>query len=98
MIKRLASPAGREIEITFNGTKIVAHEGENLAAVLLAAGIGTTRKTPATGAPRAPFCLMGTCFDCLVEVEGENVQACMTTVREGMAVRQPQVPDGDENG
>ena len=34
------------------------------------------------------MCLMGVCFDCLVEVDGRpNVQACMVTVREGMRVR-----------
>ncbi|MEZ5620583.1 MAG: (2Fe-2S)-binding protein [Burkholderiaceae bacterium] len=38
-------------------------------------------------APRAPMCLMGVCFDCLVEIDGRpNVQACMVEVREGMRV------------
>jgi predicted molibdopterin-dependent oxidoreductase YjgC len=32
--------------------------------------------------------MMGACFECLVEIDGEeNVQACMTTVREAMTVR-----------
>jgi predicted molibdopterin-dependent oxidoreductase YjgC len=31
--------------------------------------------------------MMGACFDCLVEVDGRAVQACMTTVAPGMAVR-----------
>ena len=40
-----------------------------------------------TGEPRAPLCLMGVCFDCLVEVDGrQNVQSCMVDVREGMNV------------
>ena len=38
--------------------------------------------------PRGPFCMMGVCFDCLVEIDGvPNVQGCMTPVREGMQVR-----------
>jgi NADH dehydrogenase/NADH:ubiquinone oxidoreductase subunit G len=32
--------------------------------------------------------MMGVCFDCLVEVNGQpNVQACMTQARDGMKVR-----------
>jgi len=37
---------------------------------------------------RGPFCLMGSCFDCLVEIDGiPNRQACMVEVTEGMTVR-----------
>ena len=47
-----------------------------------------TRRCPAQ--PRAPLCLMGVCFDCLVEVDGrQNVQSCMVEVRDGMQVRLP---------
>ena len=32
--------------------------------------------------------MMGVCFDCLVEIDGEpNRQACLVQVREGMTVR-----------
>jgi NADH dehydrogenase/NADH:ubiquinone oxidoreductase subunit G len=32
--------------------------------------------------------MMGACFECLVEIDGEpNRQACMTPVTEGMKVR-----------
>ncbi|MDR5664870.1 (2Fe-2S)-binding protein, partial [Burkholderia cenocepacia] len=35
-----------------------------------------------------PFCMMGVCFDCLVEIDGvPNVQGCMTPVADGMQVR-----------
>ena len=62
--------------------------GRNLAAALLAANAGHTRTTPVSGAKRAPFCMMGTCFECLVEIDGlPNQQACMIRVREGMRVR-----------
>lgn len=37
---------------------------------------------------RAPYCFMGVCFDCLMEVDGvAGVQSCLTTVAEGMRVR-----------
>jgi len=32
--------------------------------------------------------MIGNCFDCLVEIDGEtNLQACLVTVREGMRIR-----------
>jgi predicted molibdopterin-dependent oxidoreductase YjgC len=41
--------------------------------------------------------MMGVCFDCLMEIDGEaNQQACMTTVRDGMRVaRQRGAPKLD---
>ena len=40
------------------------------------------------GSSRAPYCLMGVCFECMMEIDGEpNVQSCLTTVREGMKIK-----------
>ena len=45
------------------------------------------RHTPVHGSSRAPFCMMGVCFDCLVEIDGVgSQQACLVRVREGMQV------------
>jgi len=85
---RLPDAAARPVTITFEGAEVAAREGDSVAAALLAQGITTTRATPVSGAPRGPFCMMGVCFECLVEIDGEaNRQACMVAVREGMAVR-----------
>lgn len=68
--------------------RIIARDGDSLAVALLAAGVQAFRETPVSGAARGPLCLMGVCFDCLVEVDGApNVQACMVSVREGMRVQ-----------
>ena len=41
-----------------------------------------------SGSPRAPYCMMGVCFDCLMEIDGVgNRQACLTPVADGMQVR-----------
>jgi predicted molibdopterin-dependent oxidoreductase YjgC len=78
----------RAIAITVEGREVKVREGEPLALALLEAGVERFRETPVSGAARAPLCLMGVCFDCMVEVDGQpNVQACMVTVREGMRVR-----------
>lgn len=69
---------------------IAAYEGEPLAIALLNADVVPFRRTPVSGRPRAPLCLMGVCFDCLVEVDGmKNVQSCMVAVKAGMQVRLP---------
>ncbi len=58
-----------------------------MAAALLASGLDATRETVVSGAPRAPYCMMGVCFDCLVTIDGiGNRQGCMVPVAEGMRV------------
>ncbi len=40
------------------------------------------------GGPRSPYCLMGVCFECMLEIDGvKNVQSCLVPVREGMTVK-----------
>ncbi len=79
---------GAPLRITFEGLEIPAHEGESVAAALLAAGIRTLRHTERNGAPRGLFCGMGICFECRMMIDGRpNLRACMTPVRAGMRVR-----------
>lgn len=71
--------------VFWDGAALPAKRGEPLAVALLAAGITHFRDTAVSGAHRGPLCLMGACFDCLVQVEGAaNVQACMVTVSDGL--------------
>ena len=75
------------IAVTVDGRPVEAREGDSVAAAMLAAGIDFCRTTAVGGAPRAPFCMMGACFDCLVAIDGVgNRQGCLTAVREGMAI------------
>lgn len=74
--------------MTIDGRAITAHEGESVAAVLIAEEIMATRATTLRRDPRGVFCGMGVCFECLVIVDGvPNTRACMTWAREGMAVQ-----------
>ena len=76
------------VAVDFEGERLEVGTDETVAAALLAAGAGHTRTTPVSGSPRAPYCMMGVCFDCLVEIDGvPNQQACMIRVREGMRIR-----------
>jgi predicted molibdopterin-dependent oxidoreductase YjgC len=74
------------VQVTFDGTSLDLPEGANLAASLLAAGVDVFRHTPVSGAPRGPFCMMGACFDCLVDIDGVMRQACMIEVTQGLQV------------
>jgi predicted molibdopterin-dependent oxidoreductase YjgC len=88
MFRRLHDPAAPTVAITFEGETLDVDPSDTVAAALLVADAGHTRTTPVSGAKRAPFCMMGACFECLVEIDGlPNQQACMTQVRAGMAVR-----------
>jgi predicted molibdopterin-dependent oxidoreductase YjgC len=86
MFKRLAD-TGATIQLKVDGQAIHACEGDTVAAAMLAAGLDQCRTTPVTGSPRAPYCLMGVCFECLVSIDGVGSrQACLIPVREGMAI------------
>jgi D-hydroxyproline dehydrogenase subunit gamma len=76
------------IEIVVNGVPLQVPRQHTLAAALLGSGVHTFRHTPVSGQPRGPLCMMGVCFECLVEVDGvPNQQACMLEVASGMRVR-----------
>jgi len=75
------------VKMTVEGKEITVPLGETVAAAMLAGGFEYARTTPVSGARRAPFCMIGACFDCLVEIDGiPNQQACQTPVRQGMRV------------
>ena len=83
-----ASKEAPGITFYWEGVPFKAQAGDTIASALLAAGISATRETITSGAPRAPFCMMGTCFECRVEVNEEsNVQGCMRLIEEGMRIK-----------
>lgn len=83
------------VEVVFNGEPLPVPAGVSVAAALLAAGIQRFRKSPVSGAGRAPYCMMGACFECLLEIDGlPDRQACLLPVKAGMRIRtQDTLPD-----
>jgi sarcosine oxidase subunit alpha len=78
---------GANVAITVDGAPVQARAGDTVAAALLAAGMTSTRTTPVSGAPRAPYCMMGVCFECLVTIDDVgNRQGCLVPVSEGMRI------------
>ena len=87
MFRRLPDLGGTPVTFTFDGRSLQGRSTDTIAAALLAAGVETCRTTPVSGAPRAPYCMMGICFECLVVVDGVgNRQGCLVAVRDGMRV------------
>lgn len=88
MFARLPDLApGDPVPITIDGVAFTARKGDSVAAALLAAGLRACRTTAVSGAPRAPFCMMGACFECLVTIDGGmNQQSCLVTVAPDMRV------------
>jgi predicted molibdopterin-dependent oxidoreductase YjgC len=84
-----------DVELEFEGRTIAVPAGISVAAALLMNGVTHCRETPVSATPRAPYCMMGVCFDCLVEIDGiPALQACLIAVRDGMVVRrQHGAPD-----
>jgi predicted molibdopterin-dependent oxidoreductase YjgC len=88
MYRRITDPTGSTVAIHFEGQRLQVPANETVAAAILAANPGYTRTTVVSGDKRAPYCMMGTCFECLMEIDGvQNRQACMTTVADGMLVK-----------
>lgn len=79
------------IRIILDGQPLEVPAGYSIAAALLASGRNANRCSLVSGQRRGPYCLMGVCFECLVEVDGiPNRQGCLTEVREGMHIRSQQ--------
>jgi len=87
MFARLPESRAKTVSLIIEGKRVEARPGDTVAAAMLTAGLEHCRTTPISGAPRAPYCMMGVCFECLVTIDGiGNRQGCLVAVREGMRV------------
>ncbi|MCP5089272.1 MAG: (2Fe-2S)-binding protein [Rhodobacteraceae bacterium] len=76
------------VRFKFNGQTITSEDGDTIAAALLAAGVTHFRTAPEDASNRGPLCMIGNCFECLVDIKGKGSrQACRERVVEGMSVR-----------
>ncbi len=71
----------------FEGQRLPFRAGDTVASALLVAGIDFFRVTPLSGATRAPYCLMGICYECLVSINGaDNQRACQVLAEHDMFI------------
>jgi D-hydroxyproline dehydrogenase subunit gamma len=87
MLRRLFENEGQRVRVSIDGKPITARAGDSVAAAMLSCGLRYCRTTPVSGQRRAPYCMMGVCFECLVRIDGvDNRQGCLIEVSEGMRI------------
>lgn len=91
MLKLCTEAEAPAVTVMVENRAVAAQADETVASVLLRIFGSDYRSHAVGGATRAPYCLMGVCFECLAEVDGvPNRQACLITVREGMTISRQQ--------
>ncbi|MCA1828098.1 MAG: (2Fe-2S)-binding protein [Myxococcales bacterium] len=86
------------IRFSLDGEAIEARAGDTVAAALLRARITTFTRSIKYHRPRGPFCLSGTCGQCLMRVDGvPSRAACRVRVEEGMTCARQNGPLGVDN-
>ena len=97
MFRPVMTTIGKPVEFQYEDEIITAIDGDNVAAALLKAGKIQFR-TAKKHDTRGPYCMMGVCFECLVEIDGRpNQQACQAMISDGMQIRRQQAPDLDSD-
>ena len=87
MFKQLSASQTDTVEIILNGQHLQVPKGTTVAANALSRNLHFTRTTPVSGSKRAPFCMMGVCYDCIMVIDGQaNQRACSVYVRDGMRI------------
>lgn len=87
MFRRLRDIGGSPVPFTFDGNALSGRQGDTVAAALLGNAIEACRTSVVSGSPRAPYCMMGVCFECLVTIDGVgNRQGCLVLLAEGMRI------------
>ncbi|MCH4089764.1 (2Fe-2S)-binding protein [Acetobacter sp.] len=80
------------IRVMVDGQTVLALAGESVAAILLRTCDGPTGHDHA-GRPRAPYCMMGICFECVAIVDGAaSVRTCLIPARDGMNIQRQNGP------
>ncbi len=86
-MRRLPPETGPELTIEYEGRPLSAREGEPAACALLAAGETVFSRSIKYHRPRGPFCMAGSCSNCLMRIDGvPNRFSCQTPVRAGMRI------------
>ena len=85
------------VTVQIEGAELQVPEGITVAAAILGhARHKSCRCSFVSGEKRAPFCFIGVCHECLMEINGKpNQQTCLTQVRDGMIIKQQHIREGE---
>jgi hypothetical protein len=88
MFRQRPDAAEPTVAVEVEGRIVQVPQGASAAAAVLLTGLTSIRDSAVGGGGRAPYCMMGVCFDCLAEIDGApNRQSCMVMARPGMRIR-----------
>ncbi len=99
MFKPYTSDKRKTVRIDFEDAWLNVPAGITVAAAVMGySGENYIRRSPVSGEKRAPFCFMGVCHECLMEIDGmPDQQACIIEVKDGMTIKRqtglPEVTD-----
>jgi len=74
------------VQVVLDGKSVDLPGNMSVAAALLAVGQIVSRISPTSKQPCSPHCMMGVCYECMMEIDGEQRQACMTRIQPGMVI------------
>ena len=82
------TPPVRTVTVIVDDVPVAVPEDFTVAAALLMIEQHRPwRRSAVSGAPRAPYCLMGVCFECVAQIDDQpNCRTCLTPVRAGMRI------------
>lgn len=81
------------VTLLLDGTPCTVVAGTTVAAALAQRAFPGTRRS-VSGEIRAPFCGMGMCHECRVDIDGRRRLACQVACTEGMQVHTGLPPRG----
>ena len=94
MFRRLTDLKRNEVILYFEDREIRALQGDTVAAALLLNEYSSFKNNLVSGSPRSPYCMMGACFECLVDVDQmQSLQSCQVIVKNNMQVKRHKASD-----
>ena len=78
---------GKKVKIIVNDETIEDFEGECISVVLFITNKKNLRTSPKLKENRGMFCMMGSCQECVVLLDGKKVTSCNIFIKDGMEIK-----------
>lgn len=76
----------RIVEFYINDRKFYANEGSSVALALYQNNFKTLKSSPKLKLDRGFFCMMGSCQECLVSINGKKQLSCQVKIKEQIRI------------
>nr|WKF61619.1 hypothetical protein HUO10_006151 [Paraburkholderia busanensis] len=81
MFSPIDAAAANKVMVYLDGEPVYVHAHLSVAAARLLHSNKPMRLSPVNEQPRSAFCMIGNCYECLVEIDGHpNQQGCLINV------------------